>query len=87
MMFSIPQKQTLLALARDAIISRLQQKKLSLPMDEDFSHKRGVFVSLHAGGELRGCIGYIKGYKSISASVAEMAVAAAFNDPRFAPLD
>lgn len=86
-MFSNQQKQTLLALARDAIISHFQQKKLSLPLDEDFSHKRGVFVSLHTGGELRGCIGYIKGYKSISASVAEMAIAAAFNDPRFASLE
>lgn len=86
-MFTTQQKQTLLALARNAIVSHIQQKKLVLPVDVDFAHKRGVFVSLHAKGELRGCIGYIKGYKSISASVAEMAVAAAFHDPRFASLE
>lgn len=85
-MFSAAQKQTLLALARAAISSHFEQKKLSLPEDPDFNPKCGVFVSLHEGEELRGCIGYIRGYKSISSSIVEMAKAAAFQDPRFAPV-
>jgi AmmeMemoRadiSam system protein A len=86
-MLTSNQKRTLLAVARDAIASRFEQAKLLLPQDPEFEHKRGVFVSLHADNELRGCIGYVKGYKSILSSVVEMAIAAAFNDPRFAPLE
>ncbi|PKN74101.1 MAG: AmmeMemoRadiSam system protein A [Candidatus Cloacimonetes bacterium HGW-Cloacimonetes-3] len=86
-MFSLEQKKTLLALARSALTSHFEQHRLSLPSDEAFQPKRGVFVSLHMGDELRGCIGYIKGYKSIASSVVEMAEAAAFRDPRFVPLE
>jgi len=48
--------------------------------------KRGAFVTLKKRGQLRGCIGYIKGIKPLYRAVAEMAVAAAFNDPRFTPV-
>lgn len=80
------QKKALLALARSAIAQQLGLGELDSPQDKDFSQKRGLFVSLHSGGELRGCIGYIKAYKSIKDSIIEMAVAAAFRDPRFPPL-
>lgn len=43
-------------------------------------------MSLHKGDELRGCIGYIKGYKPLAPSIVEMAKAAAFQDPRFPAL-
>lgn len=86
-MFSEIQKKQLLALAREAIGSHFEQKRISIPEDADYAVKRGIFVSLHIEDELRGCIGYIKGYKSITESVAEMAIAAAFRDPRFAPLE
>ncbi len=62
----------------------LNIKPLLCHEDPAFSFHRGVFVSLHINGDnLRGCIGYIKGYKSIAESVKEMAEAAAFQDPRF----
>lgn len=80
------QKQVLLDLARAAIQAHLDKTRITLPDDPDFWIKRGIFVSLHKEGRLRGCIGYIKPYKSIVQSVAEMAVAAAFDDPRFSPL-
>jgi len=35
---------------------------------------------------LRGCIGYIKAYKPLWETVQEMAIAAAFHDPRFPSL-
>jgi len=85
-MFSEAQKKELLALARSSIVSHFEQARAVMPTDEAFCPKRGVFVSLHIGNELRGCIGYIKGYKSIAASIVEMAAAAAFRDPRFGPL-
>lgn len=80
------QKKELLALARAAIASRFDGSHYELPKDEVFSQKCGIFVSLHQGGELRGCIGYIKGYKDMVQSVMEMAQAAAFRDHRFMPL-
>lgn len=46
----------------------------------------GAFVSLHVGGRLRGCIGNLVGRKPLYRTVADMALAAAFEDPRFPPL-
>jgi AmmeMemoRadiSam system protein A len=43
-------------------------------------------VSLHKDGRLRGCIGQIHARQPLVRTVAEMAVAAAFEDPRFPPL-
>ena len=80
------QKRELIDLAKDAILAVFERRAPKLPNDEAFQKKRGLFVSLHLEGELRGCIGYIKPYKSIAQSVAEMAVAAAFEDHRFMPL-
>ncbi len=48
--------------------------------------KRGAFVTLKKNGELRGCIGYIEAYKPLYQTIREMALAAAFNDPRFPEL-
>lgn len=48
--------------------------------------KRGAFVTLKKRGHLRGCIGYIKAVKPLWETVQEMAVAAAFHDPRFPSL-
>lgn len=47
---------------------------------------RGAFTTLHLAGSLRGCVGYILGVKPLVETVAETAVAAAFNDPRFPPV-
>ncbi|MDD2332490.1 MAG: AmmeMemoRadiSam system protein A [Candidatus Cloacimonetes bacterium] len=80
------QKQTLLKTARNSIATRFNSEQVSEPLDPCFQEKRGLFVSLHSHGQLRGCIGYIRGYKSIAASIMEMAKAAAFQDPRFPPV-
>jgi AmmeMemoRadiSam system protein B/AmmeMemoRadiSam system protein A len=48
--------------------------------------KKGAFVTLKEGGQLRGCIGHIIGNKPLYKIVGEMAAAAAFNDPRFNPV-
>ncbi|NIO03564.1 MAG: AmmeMemoRadiSam system protein A [Proteobacteria bacterium] len=47
---------------------------------------RGAFVTLNKKGQLRGCIGNTRGNQPLHETVAEMAEAAAFSDPRFAPL-
>jgi AmmeMemoRadiSam system protein A len=44
------------------------------------------FVTLMAGGHLRGCIGSLEAYRPLHDDVPANALAAAFHDPRFAPL-
>ena len=54
---------------------------------ERLDERRGAFVCLHKGKELRGCIGMIEGIKPLRETVREMAIQAAFGDPRFCALD
>lgn len=54
--------------------------------DPIFREKCGAFVTLHIDGALRGCIGYIKGFKEIPETITDMAKSSAFQDPRFSPL-
>ncbi len=45
------------------------------------------FVTLHKSGQLRGCIGSILAHRSLYEDIRANAVAAAFQDPRFPPLE
>ncbi|MBI3073334.1 MAG: AmmeMemoRadiSam system protein A [Deltaproteobacteria bacterium] len=47
---------------------------------------RGAFVTLHVGGELRGCIGTLTADEPLRAIVDEMASSAATRDQRFEPI-
>lgn len=47
----------------------------------------GAFVTLRIDGELRGCIGYIEYPGPVRTAVDEVARKAAFDDPRFEPLE
>jgi hypothetical protein len=49
------------------------------------SARRGVFVSLHRGEELLGCIGNLHGRSPLAQEVAHLAISAALDDPRFQP--
>jgi MEMO1 family protein len=46
---------------------------------------RGCFVSLHQGEELLGCVGNCAGREPLADEVADLALAAALDDPRFRP--
>ncbi len=70
-------------IAKNAIEARLNNKNYSAPVTDKFNIKRGLFVTLKINGELRGCIGTIKAREPIYDAIANMALAAAFNDPRF----
>jgi AmmeMemoRadiSam system protein A len=78
----------LFQVARESIQARLKGGKAVLPqvISPVLSQPSGVFVTLHRQGCLRGCIGYLEAMKPLLAAVQEMAVAAAFSDPRFPPL-
>lgn len=55
-------------------------------MNSQLRSKCGAFVSLHKYGHLRGCIGHFGEDVPLYEIVAEMARAAAFEDPRFTPV-
>ncbi len=80
----------LLRLARACIAGKLKGKNLDEQMilegisDAFLEQKRGVFVTLHKKGNLRGCIGNIEPVKTLVQGVKENAVFAAFKDSRFA---
>ncbi len=82
------QRVFLLKLAREAIRAELEGRPLELPLvsDPQLLEKRGAFVTLHKHGQLRGCIGNFFSEKPLYETVADMAVSAAFHDPRFEPL-
>jgi AmmeMemoRadiSam system protein B/AmmeMemoRadiSam system protein A len=82
------EKKTLRQMAYSAIEGRLRGQKPGRPgaLSKTLMENRGAFVSLHKRGELRGCIGQIQPSKPLCQTVQEMAMAAAFNDPRFEPL-
>jgi AmmeMemoRadiSam system protein B/AmmeMemoRadiSam system protein A len=48
--------------------------------------RTGVFVSLHEGGRLRGCVGHHAGSQALAEAVPELTLAAALDDPRFSPM-
>jgi len=81
------EKKTLLTIARDTINSYLSKNKYpdkgKYSLTSNLEAKRGVFVTLTKGGNLRGCIGYIEGIKPVYEAVMENAVNAALEDPRF----
>ena len=81
-------QETLLQIARDSVQAHLTGQQLELPSmaSEDLMQKRGVFVSVYLGSNLRGCVGTIDAPNPLYQSVAGCAVAAASRDSRFKPL-
>jgi AmmeMemoRadiSam system protein A len=81
------ERGALVGIARAAIRARLGLgPRPPLPETGGLGEQRGAFVTLHRGGELRGCIGRFEPEGSLARTVADMAEAAAFDDPRFPPL-
>jgi AmmeMemoRadiSam system protein A len=86
--YSDEERKILLKLAHDSVAARVHGEKLDLtPPTPHLAERRGAFTTLHIDGQLRGCIGYVFPVASLYQTVAETAVAAAFDDPRFHPLE
>ena len=83
-------KKALKEIAFNSICDSLDGKPIAQPaLTSDLSpltSKCGAFVSLHKHGHLRGCIGHFGEDYPLHEIVAEMARAAAFEDPRFMPV-
>ncbi len=86
---SLPQKQSLINIAKDTIWKYIQEGKAFDVKETDprLHEEEGAFVTIHKQGRLRGCIGNIIGRGPLYLTVRDMAIAAAINDPRFKPLE
>lgn len=75
----------LFEIVHQSIESRFNNTSYSLPdsLPEMLTRRCGAFVTLHIDGKLRGCIGTFRQDQSLAKNVHEMALAAAFSDPRF----
>ncbi len=86
--FTEEEKKRMIATARSAIYSRLglDYDGDNAPVGVLKEKGYGVFVTLHLNGSLRGCIGRFTSDESLHATIQEMAISAAFSDPRFPAL-
>lgn len=81
------EKEQLKKLARESIEGILFGKDaVPIEFTDNLKEKCGAFVTIKNRGSLRGCIGYIRGYLPLHETVKDMAVQAAFHDPRFSPV-
>ncbi len=82
------EEKTLLTIARETVEHYVRGE--SVPnfsvKSEKLNEKWGVFVTLTERGNLRGCIGLIRGVEPLYLGVKEMAISAATKDPRFSPV-
>jgi len=87
---TLPERKELLVLARATLAERLAGAAVHPDPDPErfpgLQLPRGAFVTLHSRGRLRGCIGTFRSREPLFRVVREMALSAAFHDPRFRPV-
>lgn len=85
------EKKSLLTIARRAIENSLNGSRKSgydgIELSAALKKRCGAFVTLNVGDELRGCIGHFGEDLPLYEVVDGMAREAAFDDPRFSPVD
>jgi AmmeMemoRadiSam system protein B/AmmeMemoRadiSam system protein A len=83
------EKDELVSLARGTIEKWLKEGVTGKyePANDAVREWGAAFVTLKSRGRLRGCIGHVAARMPLYKSVQEMALAAAFQDPRFPPLE
>ena len=79
-------KEIALNSIKDSLDGKSIENSQLLTLNPQLRSKCGAFVSLHKHGHLRGCIGHFGEDVPLYEIVAEMARAAAFEDPRFMPI-
>src|SRR3974390_933486 len=82
------EQKAVLELTRQSLREAVCQHRMlaTFPTEGIFGSVCGVFVSLHVGGKLRGCIGMLEPCEPLGVSIAHCAASAALHDPRFAPM-
>jgi len=84
--FTEPQKTALVELAREAVRGAVGVARAPVTLTGEFPRAVGAFVTLKREGRLRGCIGTLECRRPLAEEIARVAVSAALEDPRFAPL-
>ncbi len=80
---------SLVKLAKETVESYVSQGKIPQPekLTSEMQERAGVFVSIHMGDELRGCIGTFEPTeKNVAEEIITNAVSSATRDPRFLPI-
>ena len=84
-MLTLEEGKAAVRVAREAIASYIE-KNMRIKADglpPVFNEKRGIFVSIHEQGELRGCIGYPYPVLPLGQAIVDSAINACSRDPRF----
>jgi len=84
-MLTLEEGRLAVHLARQALTAYIESKKIIEPrgLPPVFEEKRGVFVTLHKDGDLRGCIGYPLPIMPLGKAIVDSAINACSRDPRF----
>ena len=84
-MLTLEEGRLAVHLARQALTGYTEKKKIIEPqgLPPVFKEKRGVFVTLHEDGDLRGCIGYPLPIMALGKAIVDSAINAGSRDPRF----
>jgi AmmeMemoRadiSam system protein A len=81
------EKQRLLSLARRAFEARVtRQPAPKAEYGGTLDWKSGAFVTIHSGGDLRGCLGRLEPDAPLADTIIHLGEAVADSDPRFAPV-
>ena len=79
-------RRRLLDLAREALVARIRRTTAPRPLDDLETPASGVFVTVHCGSDLRGCLGTLDAREPIAEAVARLAADVAHMDHRFEPI-
>ena len=81
-------RRAALQLARAAVVEAVSHRALPEVFLREgiFAERRGVFVTLHVGKRLQGCIGIIEAKEPLGEAIVRCAASAALEDPRFTPM-
>jgi AmmeMemoRadiSam system protein A len=81
-------RRALLALARHAISEAVRRQRIPdlPPTSQRLAERGGAFVTIRCDGKLRGCMGRVDTTNTLAETVAQCAISAALQDPRFRPL-
>ncbi len=83
------ERKELLRIARLAIWKHLQNEEFSVDKNRiqgNLFLRCGAFVTIRLNAQLRGCIGYVDSDHALADTIAEIALKAASQDPRFMPV-
>lgn len=83
---TVVDRTRLLVLARACLEARVRREpRPPIARGGALDAPRGAFVSIHAAGALRGCLGHLTS-PCLAVAVADLAAAVADSDPRFEPV-